>query len=308
MKRSPGVSIVIPVYRSADTLVKLVERLAPIVNSLPEGSEVILVNDGSPDASWEVICKLKQEHAFIRGINLMRNYGQHNALLAGIKTADGETIITMDDDLQNPPEEIPTLLRELSGGLDVVYGARAKEQNGPARNFASRLIKYFVCVTMRVPIATSITSFRAFRAHLVEGFYFHQGPCVFIDALLCWGTRKIGSVTVSHLEREQGASNYSLGKLIAHTLNLITSFSTVPLQLASLLGFFTTCIGLFFFIFVIIAYFFLDKRVPGFTFLAAALTLFSGVQLFVLGIMGEYLARMHARLTGSPAYQIRETI
>jgi len=308
MKGRQGISIVIPVYRSEQTLPILMERLERVVNRLDEVYEVVFVCDGSPDKSWDVICQLQEKFPFVRGILLMRNYGQHNALLAGIRSTVGRIIVTLDDDLQNPPEEIPQLLEALKRGFDVVYGAREKEQNGIVRNLSSRLVKQLTRVFLQIPTATSITSFRAFRAHLVDAFDFQQGSCVFVDALLCWGTHKIGSVPVSHIKRQQGRSNYSIPGLVSHAVNLVTSFSTVPLRLSSLLGFVTTSVGVVFFIIVIVAFFWNGRQVPGFTFLAAALTLFAGVQLFVLGIVGEYLARIHTKLMGAPAYLIKESI
>ncbi len=301
-------SVVIPVYRSEATLRPLLARLDAVLELHASDSEVILVNDCSPDKSWDVIVELSKTHTRLRGINLMRNYGQHNALLAGIEEARGEIIVTMDDDLQTPPEEMPRLLEELALGYDLVYGTRAREQHGFVRNFCSTGIKWGLNKILGVGVATSITSYRAFRSQLRNAFNQRSGACVFIDALLCWGTTRISSVVVSHGSREDGKSGYNFFRLLAHTANMVTSFSSAPLRLAGVVGIGTTAIGTLLFIYVIATYFLTGRTVPGFTFLAGAMILFSGVQLFVLGIVGEYLARMHQRLMGTPAFVVRERL
>lgn len=301
-------SVVIPVYRGEASLPQLIARLEPVLASNFDKFEIILVNDCSPDGSWNVIIDLQKTHPSIRGLSLMRNYGQHNALLAGVLDARNAVLITMDDDLQNPPEEIPKLLAALADGHDLVYGARRREQHGFVRNSASRLVKWMLRHALRVPAATSITSFRAFRSDLVAGFRDYSGPRVFLDALLCWSTHRVVSVQVDHEVRKVGESGYSLFKLVGHTLNMITSFSVIPLQMAVWLGFAVTVLGFLLFCFVLIAYFVGDGDVPGFTFLAAVLTLFSGTQLLVLGILGEYLARMHLRLMGQPSFVVQQRI
>jgi len=303
-----SLSIVIPVYRSADTLPELVDRVNGVLDRLPGPAEVILVNDGSPDASWQVITSLAGSRPRLRGISLMKNYGQHGALLAGILASRGRLIVTLDDDLQTPPEEIPRLIDELNKGFDLVYGIREREQHGIFRNACSVGIKWALSRLLGVGAARAMTSCRIFRSELRRAFEGRVGPYVFLDALLCWGTSRIGSVIVVHRRRDDGSSGYSIGRLVSHAVGMVISFSHVPLQIAGYIGLVATLLGV-----VLLAYvlstFLLDGRVvPGFTFLAATLILFSGVQLFVLGVMGEYLARMHQRLMGAPSYVIREEI
>lgn len=301
-------SVVIPVYRSESTLRPLMERLNRTLEGQVENWEVIFVNDCSPDKSWDVLTDLAKSNPRLRAISLMRNYGQHHALLAGIEQAQGQIIVTMDDDLQTPPEEIPRLVAALDGGYDLVYGLRSREQHGLVRNFCSTTIKWILTKVLGVGVATSITSYRAFRSQLRGAFQERAGAGVFIDAILCWGTTRIGSVIVSHHGREDGSSGYNLRRLVMHTANMVTSFSSVPLRLAGIVGLATTLVGVILFLYVILVFLLTGMHVPGFTFLACGLTLFSGVQLFVLGIMGEYLARMHQKIMGMPAYVVRETI
>ena len=303
-----SLSLVVPVYRSETLLPALLERVNRVLAEHCPHSEIVLVNDGSPDRSWQVISDLRASYPRVRALNLMRNYGQHNALLAGIEAARGLVIVTLDDDLQTPPEEIPKLLAELERGFDLVYGVRESEQHSLVRNSCSVGVKWVLNRMLGVKIASSITSYRAFRAELRQAFTGRVGNCVFIDALLCWGTSKVGSIVVSHKGREGGKSGYSLGRLIVHTANMVTSFSHVPLQVASFIGLAATVLGALVFLYVLGSFLIAGKTVPGFTFLAAAITLFSGIQLFVLGIMGEYLARMHQRLMGAPSYVVREEV
>lgn len=301
-------SVVVPVYRSESLLPELVRRLEDVLDKFGRRSEIILVSDGSPDGSWKVVKDLQKSHQRIRGISLMRNYGQHAALLAGVHASRGAVIVTMDDDLQTPPEEMPKLLAALDQGYDVVYGIREKEQHSGFRNFCSTTAKKLVNRLLGVRVATSITSYKAFRAELREAFEAQRGPVVFIDAILCWGTTKVGTTVVRHEPRPDGSSGYSFSRLALHFANMVTNFSQVPLQIASILGFVVMMFGFLLFLYVLAEFAFRGTPVRGFTFLGAALTLFSGVQLLVLGVMGEYLARMHQRSTGMPAYMIRETV
>lgn len=301
-------SVVVPVYRSEKLLPELVRRLETVLEGLGRRAEIILVNDASPDGSWDVVKSLQGTHPRVRGISLMRNFGQHAALLAGIQASRGAVVVTMDDDLQTPPEEMPKLLDALSQGHDLVYGIREREQHGGFRNFCSVAAKRVMNKLLGVGVATSITSYKAFRGELRRSFASHGGPVAFIDAPLCWGTTRIGTVVVRHEPRPDGASGYSFRRLVMHTVNMVTSFSHVPLRVASVIGLGATLLGAVLLIYVLAAFVLHGIPVRGFTFLGVAVTLFAGVQLFVLGMIGEYLARMHQRLTGMPAYTIRETV
>jgi glycosyltransferase involved in cell wall biosynthesis len=303
--RWPGLSVVVPVYRSEAILPELVRRLGEVLHSLAEKYELILVNDSSPDGSWDVIQRLVEEHSWIRGINLMRNYGQHNALLCGIRSAQYGVIVTMDDDLQHPPEEIPKLLDVLAQGSDVVYGRPAQEQHGLLRDLASLTTKLALQNVMGAEIARQVSAFRVFRAEVANAFRHYEGSFVSIDVLLTWGTKRFAVTPVRHQPRAQGMSGYTLRRLITHTMNMMTGFSTVPLQFASLIGFVFTLFGMGVLAYVLVRYLLQGAPVPGFPFLASIIALFSGAQLFALGIIGEYLARMHFRSMQKPPYVVR---
>ena len=301
-----GVSVVVPVYNSAGSLPALVERVGAVLDATPGGYEVILVNDGSRDTSWQAISDLAAQHPAVRGIDLMRNYGQHNALLSGIRTAVGEIIVTIDDDLQNPPEEIPKLLAKLSEGFDVVYGTPERERHGLLRDLASQITKLALQSAMGVETARNVSAFRAFRTAVRYGFESYSSPFVSIDVLLTWNTTRFAAIAVRHDPRTIGASNYTLWKLVNHAANMLTGFSVLPLQIASLIGFVFTFFGLLSLVYVVARYIIEGGVVPGFPFLASIVSLFSGAQLLALGIMGEYLARIHARTMEKPTYAIRQ--
>jgi glycosyltransferase involved in cell wall biosynthesis len=300
-----GLSVVVPVYNSAEGLPKLIERLEFVLQSLKTPFEVMLVNDGSRDSSWETVCALAARYNWVKGLSLMRNYGQHNALLCGIRAARHDTIVTLDDDLQNPPEEIPQLLAALGQGFDVVYGAPAQEQHGLWRNLASALTKLALQNAMGTETARYVSAFRAFRTHLRDAFADYHNPYVSIDVLLTWGTTRFTFVRVRHDPRMAGTSNYTMRTLITHAMNMVTGFSTLPLQLASILGFLCTLFGLAVLALVVGRFLIQGTTVPGFTFLASIIAIFSGAQLFSIGIIGEYLARMHFRMMERPTYTVR---
>ena len=300
-----GLSVVVPVYRSEAILPELVRRLAAVLPSIASRYELVFVNDSSPDGSWNVISHLAERHPWIHAINLMRNYGQHNALLCGIRAARYGVIVTMDDDLQHPPEEIPKLLAVLDQGYDVVYGRPAQEQHGILRDLASLSTKLALQNMMGAEIARQVSAFRVFRAEVAGAFTHYEGSFVSIDVLLTWGTNRFAATPVRHEPRAQGASGYTFRKLVTHALNMMTGFSTKPLQLASLVGFAFTLFGFGVLCYVLIRYWLQGTPVPGFPFLASIVALFSGAQLFALGIIGEYLARMHFRSMQKPPYVVR---
>lgn len=302
---SAGLSVVVPVCNSQGSLHLLIERLEPVLAGLTPHFEVILVNDGSRDQSWERIEALAAVFPFICGINLMRNYGQHNALLCGIRQAHYDTIVTIDDDLQHPPEEIPRLLDKLAEGYDVVYGTPQNEQHGFLRDMASQVTKLALQGAMGVDIARNVSAFRVFRTRLREAFERYQSPFVSIDILLTWGTVRFAALPVRHDPRTIGQSNYTFRKLVTHALNMMTGFSTLPLKLASFVGFGFTLFGIAVLVYVLGRFLLEGGSVPGFPFIASIVAIFSGVQLFILGIIGEYLARMHFRIMDRPTYTIR---
>ncbi|PKN96596.1 MAG: glycosyltransferase [Chloroflexi bacterium HGW-Chloroflexi-5] len=300
-------SVVVPAFNSEQSLPVLVDRLNSVLQDSCQAFEVIIVNDGSSDETWETILSLSERYSWIHGINLMRNYGQHNALLCGIRQAKNGLIVTIDDDLQNPPEEIYKLINKLGEGYDVVYGTPQEQQHGIWRDLASTVSKLALKNFMGAEIARHVSAFRAFRTELRDAFSQYHGSFVSIDVLLTWGTTKFSFVPVHHEPRTLGQSNYTFSRLLMHAINMMTGFSILPLQVASILGFTCTIFGLVILIYVLYSFFIHGNAVPGFPFLASIIAIFSGAQLLALGIIGEYLARMHFRSLGRPSSVMRET-
>lgn len=300
----PSLTALVPVYNSEGSLRPLVERLEPVLRRLAREFELVLVNDGSKDGSWRVVEELAREHRWIRGITLMRNYGQHNALLCGLRAARGEVVVTLDDDLQHPPEEIEKLLAALDEHTDVVYGTPHKERHGLWRDVASQITKLALEKSMGAETASKVSAFRALRTKLRDAFASYQSQFVSIDVLLTWGTTRFKAIEVRHEPRTIGVSNYTFKKLLTHALNMITGFSTLPLQLASWMGFVLSAVGIALVVFLVVRRATTAHPVEGFTFLASLITIFSGAQLFALGIIGEYLARMHFRMMDRPTYAV----
>lgn len=302
-----SVSVVIPVYHAELSLRILYEKLIPVLEGLTDRFEVVMVEDHSRDASWNIIQDLASRDQRVRGIRLSRNYGQHNALLCGIRAARYEVIVTMDDDLQHPTSEIKLLLDKLNEGHDVVYGVPREERHGFLRNVASQMTKIALQNVMGAETARHVSAFRVFRTKLREGFKDYRSSTVSIDVLLAWTTSSFSMVTVRHDSRFAGQSNYTLAKLVRHGLNLMTGFSVLPLQVASIIGFLFTLFGFLVLAWVLGRYLFADYSVAGFPFLASIIAIFSGAQLFALGIFGEYLARIHFRSMDRPAYVVEQT-
>jgi len=305
-KTLPTISVIIPVYFAEKTLASLIPPLNAVLQRVSTAYEILLVNDGSQDRSWQVICELAETYKAVRGINLMRNYGQHNAVLCGIREAKYDISITMDDDLQHDPESIPLLLVELDKGYDMIYGSPRHEQHGILRDLASIITKVTLSTVMNTKSARHVSALRIFRTRLRKAFEGYNGPSVSIDVLLSWGTTRISYIEVEHRERVEGTSHYTFKKLVLHALNMITGFSTLPLRLSTATGFVLTIFGIGILIYVVVRYIIQGGTVPGFTFMTSVISIFSGAQLFTLGIIGEYLARMHFRLMDKPPYTIEQ--
>ena len=300
-----SLSVVVPVYNSAGILPELIRRLAAVLPVVARQYEVVLVNDGSADDSARVARDVSVAFGWVRRIDLTKNFGQHSALLCGIRAARHRVIVTIDDDLQHPPEEIPKLLHRLVGAVQVVYGTPERAHHDSWRDTSSKVTKFLLQRLLRVSGAQSVSAFRAFRTELRDAFAFYQGPHVNIDVMLTWSAGHFASVPVAHARRAAGRSNYTFRTLMRHALNMTAGFSTTPLRLASLVGFFFTAFGCAVFVYAVGRYVLFGSSVPGFTFLASAIAIFSGAQLFALGILGEYVGHIFQRSLQMPSYQVK---
>ena len=298
-------SIVVPVYNSAGTLASLLERLTQTIGTLTQSYEIILVDDGSRDDSWAVIQALRVKYVdHLVAVQLMRNYGQHNTLMCGLGVARGKYVVTMDDDLQNPPEEIPKLLGHIKlHGLDLVYGCPNARNHAAWRNLGSTIVWHFYRTVFRNPVTP--TPFRIMRHQLAQSVMFYDLNFTYLDGLLAWCTSRIASVEVEHHARAQGRSGYSLGKLLGLALNLYTNFSLIPLQVVSGLGFVTAASGFLVGFYYLFQFFASSIAVPGFASTIIAILILGGAQLLALGVIGEYLGRLHLNVNRKPQYVIR---
>jgi len=301
-----GVSVVIPVFNSVAGIPALLERLESVLRGLGQPFEVVLVDDCSEDGSWEAIVRSAEVRPWLRGLHLMRNYGQHNALLCGIRAARYATCVTLDDDLQNPPEEIPKLLARLAQGYDLVYGVPVSVRHARGHRLASAMLKLALALALGAKTARNVSPQRAFRTRLRRAFADVRTPWVIVDILFTWATTHIATVAVQHDRRAHGRTTYTFRRRFVQALDLVTGFSTLPLKIASVVGFVFTLFGLGVLAYVIGIYF-LYGGVPGFPFLASTIAIFSGAQLFALGVLGEYLARMFQRIMDRPPYTVGET-
>jgi undecaprenyl-phosphate 4-deoxy-4-formamido-L-arabinose transferase len=293
MKRPYFVSVVIPVYNSADSISSMLKRVTREAERYKK-YEIILVNDGSRDQSWEQIRKGKKAHPNLKGINLSKNFGQHNALLAGIIRANGDIVVTLDDDLQFPPEEMHGLIEVIGRGRwDVAYGKASKERHGVFRNICSHCVKSLTQYLLGVPYGSSISSFRALNSKMARIVAAHRGSSVFVDELLFSGTAKIRLVPVRHEKRAHGKSNYNILKLISHASNLVFSCSAVPLKILKWLGGGAIGLSCTMGLYVLYSYLVYGVKVPGFAFISLSFLFFSGIQIFFLGVMAEYILRIY---------------
>lgn len=301
-------SFVIPVYRASETLGGLYERLSQAFAEEGDSVEFIFVEDAGGDGSWGIVQSLAKADRRVKGIRLSRNYGQHNALLCGIRAARGELIVTLDDDLQHPPEEIKKLLTEQRQGYDVVYGAPLREQHGLWRDLASQLTKFTLANAMGVENARYASALRVFNAHLRNAFSSYHSPTVNIDILLSWATNSFSHVKVRQDPRKFGETGYTPKKLIRHAVGMITGFSTLPLQFASIIGLLMAFFGFAVLSYIAFLWLFYGATVPGLFFLTSLISIFSGAQLISLGIFGAYLTKVIERMIETPQYTVREAL
>jgi undecaprenyl-phosphate 4-deoxy-4-formamido-L-arabinose transferase len=284
----------------------LVDRLMKVLDEHTTAHEVILVVDGSPDSTWQIAEALDAKYPTVHSIELTRNYGQHNAILAGVRAASLPIVVTMDDDLQHPPEEIPKLLSALRDDVDLVYGIPSEEEHGHFRNLASRSVKAAMTRGLGIENARSISAFRAFRTYLREGCVGLTGPHASVDVALSWSTRRVATQEVRMDPRTEGRSNYSFRLLVKHAVNMLLGYSSAPLRFVGYLGVACGFIGMVLLAFVLWAFVSGSTTVPGFTTLASMIAIFSGAQMLAIAVVGEYVGRVHSGNMGRPTYVVRQ--
>lgn len=302
-----ALSIVIPVYNGAATIGTLVDALAAL--DVPGGLEIILVNDGSRDDSAAVCRRLTtRDDVAVTFVDLGRNFGEHNAVMAGFNHVRGDYVITMDDDLQNPPGEVTKLYRYTrDNGLDVVYTRYAEKKHDRWRNLGSRFANWVADRLLDKPKGLYLSSFRCISAYVVENIVRYQGPYPYVDGLIMQVTQKIGSLEVEHLARVEGRSNYTLSRLVSLWLNLFVNFSVIPLRVSVAVGFVMSLLGVVGAAVVIAEA--LDGNTPeGWASLMVAVLLLSGIQLILLGVVGEYVGRVFLTANRKPQFLVRDLV
>lgn len=302
----PGLSVVIPVYGGAESIELLVKALAKL--EIAGGLELILVNDASPDNSAAVLRRLVDECSVpLIAVDLARNFGEHNAVMAGYSVARGDYIINIDDDFQNPPGEVKKLYDHARSNpdLDVIYTAYCEKKHSMFRNLGSRFTNQVAGMLLDKPRGLYLSSFRCINAFLRERITHYRGPYPYIDGLILQITQRIGTLQVQHNERTQGASSYTVRKLGRLWIAMFVNFSVMPLRISSLVGLAISMLGLVMTILAVIERL-IGNTPQGWTSLMAAILVFSGVQLLMLGLIGEYLGRLYLTATGRPQFVVRE--
>ena len=303
------ISFVIPCYRSAETIGKVVAELDAAMGKLPAYTyEIILVNDCSPDDTFEVIRGLCAQREDICGVNLARNFGQHAALMAGFGYTHGEVVVCLDDDGQTPADEVGKLLAGIEEGYDVVYAKYAHKQHSGFRNFGSKVNELMTRVMLGKPRELYLSSYFAASRFVIDEILRYKNPYPYVIGLVLRTTKNITNVEVAHREREVGVSGYTMGKLLGLWFNGFTAFSIKPLRIATAMGCLTACGGFLYGIYTVVKKF-VNPNVPiGFSAMMAALVFIGGMIMLMLGLIGEYIGRIYISLNNSPQYVIRECI
>jgi len=308
MTHKYSLSVVIPVYKSTDSVRELCAGLDRVLPFSCNEFEVLLVDDGNSD---EVSCYLDAlipDFSCVNVIHLSKNYGQHNAVLAGIHQARFPVIVTMDDDLQHSPNDIPALLAGLTDKTDIVYGLPIEQPHGYIRGLLSQLVKRIIFETSSAKHIAYHSAFRIFRTRLIPRQENVRQPVINVDQILSWASNRVARVEVVHNARKYGDSNYTSSRLIRHAMYLVLNFTTWPLRLSSMLGVLSCCLSLFILVYVVMQRILTGATVPGFAFLASSVSFFGGIQLLSIGVIGEYIAQIFTRTSDQPTFAIRNIV
>ncbi len=307
MTAVPDFSVIIPVCNEEENLAYLYARLSPVMEKLGT-YEIILVDDGSRDNSWPIIKDLHEKDRRVKGVSFSRNFGHHIAITAGLDHANGQTIILMDGDLQDQPEEIPKLWEKLREGYDLVYGIRKVKKDSLPKRLNSFLFWWFLNKLSGIHIPRDQTLLRMFDKKILDVLRNMRERARFIHGMISWTGFRTALLEVEHAPRERGVSKYNMVKLFRLAFNAVTSFSVVPLRLATYLGLLSAGIGLCYAFYFLYKKIFLGIPVLGYASIIVAVLFVGGVQLLILGIMGEYLGRVYQEVQARPIYILKDQL
>lgn len=302
-------SIVVPVYGSEKILPLLVAQIYQAITAMECANrfELILVNDGSPDNSWSVISDLARQYDFIRGVSLRRNFGQHNAIMAGLNFARGDFAILMDDDLQHPPQAISEIVKALSNGCDVCYTRYIGRKHAAWKIIGSRFHDWIATRLLNKPKGLYLSSFKGLRRDIVREIIRYDGPYAYVDGLILDITRAITMIDVHHQDRHEGEGNYNLRRSLSLWLKMATSFSVMPLRVATFAGFALAAVSMVMLLFIFLEKIMNPELPRGWASLIATILFVGGIQTMCLGIIGEYLGRSYLKLNRKPQFVVART-
>jgi len=300
-------SIVIPVYNSAKSIGKLCGRIKKVFKNITDRYEIILVDDWSPDNSWNNLKRLNSEEGRIKIIQLMKNFGQHNALMCGFNYAKGKYIITMDDDLQHPPEEIPRFIKKIkTNDYDAVIGKAYSKKHSPFKNIGSNILNRLYSIVLKKPKNVRVGSFCIFTREIIDKMTSEKTPNPMTNALLFKNTSKVTNLIVKHNSRKFGKTNYNLSRHIKIAYDLLINYSTIPLKIVSIIGLIFSILSFLGLIHIIIRYIDGSIVLAGWASTITLVSFFGGMTLFSFGIVGEYLIRILQEASNQKQYKIRE--
>lgn len=301
-------SVVIPVYKSADIIDKTIERTVNFFEGQGWNYEIVLINDASPDNSWDKLFEHAAQNPNIVAINLLKNYGQHTAIFCGFHYVSGDYIITMDDDLQNPPEEITHLVHKVLEGYDIVYGKFEQKQHAGYRRLGSKLIAEVNQRVFNQPSDLVVTNYRILEKSVIERIINYRTAYPYITGLSLMFSNKRANVVVKHLPREIGKSGYNWYKLLALVMRIIFNYSSYPLRVVSGIGFGVALIAFMIGIYYFVRAFFVGTNVPGWATLVILLSFFNGINIVIISMLSEYVIRLVQQLSSNNVFYVRSVL
>ena len=303
------ISFVIPCYRSEKMIGKVVEEINTTMKGMPQHThEIVLINDCSPDNTFEAIKALAAQYSFVKGINLARNFGQHSALMAGFRHVTGDVIVCLDDDGQTPADEVGKLLAKIEEGQDVVYAKYEHKQHSAFRNLGSKVNEIMTRFMLGKPKELYISSYFAARRFVIEDVIRYENSYPYVIGLVLRVTKRISNVTVNHREREEGTSGYTIKKLLGLWFNGFTAFSVKPLRIATVMGGCSAFIGFAYGFYTVLKKLIVPDVPIGFSALMSAIVIFGGMIMLMLGLIGEYIGRIYICLNSAPQYVFRDVV